>query len=141
MILYSGKASRSNHSVFDVWNYATRTLTSFGDLISSIWANITRTLTLGTKDTEIDAIKNQTDKISSIKTETDKIAEILGLSQSNYRIISFTYEGQLLKESIMKIYGNKSDCEANIDSTGIYKMTATYNVDGKCTGYKVTKEA
>ena len=48
----------------DVWEYSDRQLTSFGSLVSSIasavWTAVTRTLTAGTKDTEIDAILQDT---------------------------------------------------------------------------------
>lgn len=43
-----------------VWAAGTRTLTGFGTLVSDIWAAATRTLTAGTKDTEIDAILTDT---------------------------------------------------------------------------------
>lgn len=38
-------SSRSSHSAADVWAVGTRTLTSFGTLVSDIWSNATRTLT------------------------------------------------------------------------------------------------
>lgn len=56
-------SSRSSHSAANVWAVTTRTLSSFGTLIASIWAYATRILTAGTKDTEIDAIKAKTDTI------------------------------------------------------------------------------
>jgi hypothetical protein len=63
-----GYAGRSLDSVANiaqaVWEYASRTLTGFGTLVSDIWAYATRTLTAGTKDTEVDAIKAQTDKLT-----------------------------------------------------------------------------
>jgi hypothetical protein len=37
--------SRSSHTAADVWAVGTRTLTSFGTLVSDIWNNATRTLT------------------------------------------------------------------------------------------------
>lgn len=46
-----------------VWSSAARTLTSFGTLVADIWAYATRTLTAGTKDSEIDAIKAKTDNL------------------------------------------------------------------------------
>lgn len=48
-----------------VWAYSTRTLSSFGTLIASIWSAVTRTLTAGTKDAEIDSIKNTVEAIST----------------------------------------------------------------------------
>ncbi len=38
-------SSRSSHSAADVWAAGTRTLTSFGSLVSDIWSAATRTLT------------------------------------------------------------------------------------------------
>jgi hypothetical protein len=53
--------------IADIWTYSTRVLTSFGSLVNDIsiavWGVVTRTLTAGTKDAEIDAIKTETDKI------------------------------------------------------------------------------
>jgi len=52
-----------------VWGHATRTLSSFGTLVSDIWSAATRTLSAfaftvtGAKDTSIDAIKAKTDTI------------------------------------------------------------------------------
>jgi hypothetical protein len=47
----------------NVWEYTSRTLTSFLGVASDVWSYATRTLTSGTKDIEIDAIKSQTDKL------------------------------------------------------------------------------
>lgn len=52
-------SSRSSHSANDVWAVTTRTLTSFGSLVSTIWSAATRTLSAGTRDTEIDAINGR----------------------------------------------------------------------------------
>jgi hypothetical protein len=38
-------SSRSTLTAADVWSYTTRTLTSFGTLVSDIWSYVTRTLT------------------------------------------------------------------------------------------------
>ena len=46
-----------------IWTATTRTLTLLGTLIVDIWAYASRTLTAGTKDTEIDAIKVKTDQL------------------------------------------------------------------------------
>ena len=45
----------STHSAADIWTSATRTLTSFGTLISDIWSAGTRTLTVADWQTETDA--------------------------------------------------------------------------------------
>jgi hypothetical protein len=67
-----------------VWEYATRSLTTFGTLAQSIWGYVTRTLTAGTKDTEIDAIKERTDNlpdnpadVSDVPTAEENAIELL----------------------------------------------------------------
>jgi hypothetical protein len=49
--------------VSDIWSAAGRTLTGFGSLVGDVWAAASRTLTAGTKDAEIDAIKGKTDNL------------------------------------------------------------------------------
>jgi hypothetical protein len=56
-------STRSTLTAQQVWEYATRTLSSFGTLVADIWASGTRTLTAGTKDAEIAAIKAKTDNL------------------------------------------------------------------------------
>ena len=73
-------STRSSHSAADVWTSATRTLTSFGTLISDIWSNVTRTLTAGTKDSEIDTINANTlitKKVSINRWKIDTTANTL----------------------------------------------------------------
>lgn len=57
-------SSRSSHAAADVWSVASRSLTTFGSLVSDIatavWGAVARTLTAGTKDDEIDAILTDT---------------------------------------------------------------------------------
>lgn len=67
-----------------VWIYNSRILTSFGTLVADIWANLTRTLTAGTKDTEIDAIQAKTDNlpvdpagVSDVPTAEENALELL----------------------------------------------------------------
>jgi hypothetical protein len=78
--------------------------------------------------------------VDLIKVETDKIKYVLGLNQENYRVTSFTYDGELLTTATIKIYSTKNDCIADTNALAIYNMVATYNVSGKSTGYRVTKE-
>jgi len=151
----------SKYLIADIWNYATRTLTSINNVVSSIWNYITRTLTAGTKDLEIDAIKTETDKIqpeiinnknefkadvsdlatsASISVLETLIKRIIGLSQENFRILNPIYDGNhnLLSANI-KIYANKTDCENDQNPIASYSMIATYNVDNEMTSYKVVK--
>jgi hypothetical protein len=55
--------SRSTLTAPQVWEYASRTLSSVGSLVADIWANASRTLTAGTRDSQIDAIKAKTDNL------------------------------------------------------------------------------
>jgi len=57
--------SRSTLTAQQVWEYATRTLSSFGTLAADVWNSVTRTLTAGTRDSQIDAIKAKTDNLPS----------------------------------------------------------------------------
>jgi hypothetical protein len=117
--------------VADIWSYITRTITSGGITAAEVWTYITRTLTSGTKDSEIDAIK----------TQTDKIPRILGLNMENHRIFSPTYDANnCLTSATIKIYPTKADCIADTNSIAIYAMVATFDVDGKCLTYRMTKE-
>jgi len=117
--------------VADIWSYITRTITSGGITAGEVWTYITRTLTSGTKDSEIDAIK----------TQTDKIPRILGLSMENHRIFSPVYDSNnCLTSATIKIYPTKADVLADTNSIAIYAMVATFDVDGKCLTYRMTKE-
>ena len=69
-----------------------------------------------------------------------KVKRVLGLNSENYRITSFTYNGELLTAATIKIYPTKADVLADSNALAIYNMLATYDVDGKSTGYQVTKE-
>jgi hypothetical protein len=76
-----------------VWGAGTRTLTSFSNLIIDIWSYITRTLTAGTKDIEIDAIKNKTDNLpidptSETNATANKNAIIVEVNANEVKIDS-----------------------------------------------------
>jgi hypothetical protein len=67
-------AAKFAAGAFDaVWTVTTRTLSSFGTLVADIWANATRTLTAGTKDSEIDAIKAKTDNLPASPAATGDV--------------------------------------------------------------------
>lgn len=100
-----------------VWSSVARTLTSFSTLISDIWANATRTLTAGTKDTEIDAIKAKTDNHPA-----DLDAEITllkGLMGVNCVLDDFVYN---------------TDGKATVGNLYIYNSVANANIHDKSTG-------
>jgi hypothetical protein len=117
--------------VADIWSYVTRTITSGGITASEVWTYITRTLTSGTKDSEIDAIK----------TQTDKIPRLLGLSMENHRIFNPVYDvNNCLTSATIKIYPTKADVLADTNVIATYAMVATFDADGKCLTYRMTKE-
>ena len=148
--------------VSDIWSYTTRELTSFNslvsDIVTAVWSNVTRTLTAGTRDSEIDDIKDKVDAmpdditsetnatsnkneiIDSLDNHEELLKRILGLSQENYRIISPTYDsnGNLLT-SILRIYPTATDCNNDTNKTAEYHVDATYDSQGIMTAYKVTK--
>ena len=156
----------SKFVVADVWNYTTRTLTSINNVVSEVWSYITRTLTAGTRDSEIDAIKTETDKIqpeiidkkddykadvSNLATEANATSNrnaletltkrILGLTQENFRIFSPIYDtNKDLTSATIKIYPSKTDTEDDTNPIAIYKMTATYSEANIMTSYKVIQE-
>jgi hypothetical protein len=110
----------------------TSIISTLSTLVATIWSYITRTLTSGTKDSEIDAIK----------TQTDKIPRLLGLSMENYRIFSPVYDANnCLLSATIKIYPTKADVLADTNATAIYAMVATFDADGKCLTYRMTKES
>jgi len=101
------------------------------DQTEEIWSNTIRTLTSGTKDSEIDAIK----------TQTDKIPRILGLNMENHRIFSPTYDANnCLTSATIKIYPTKADCIADTNSIATYSMVATFDSESKCLTYRMTRE-
>ena len=66
-------STRSTLTAQGVWEYATRTLTSFGTLIADLWAHATRTLTAGTRDAKIDAIKLKTDNLPADPADQSQV--------------------------------------------------------------------
>jgi len=69
------------------------------------------------------------------------LTRTLGLSQENYRIFSPTYnDSNNLLSGVIKIYASKTDTDNDINSIASYTMTATYDVNGKMSTYKVTKD-
>lgn len=69
-----------------------------------------------------------------------KICEILGLSQSNFRMTNQTYsaEGCLLT-ALITTYPTATDTENQTNPIAQYNVTATYDPTGKLIDYKVVK--
>lgn len=75
-----------------------------------------------------------------IKTETDKIVYILGLVQENFRLKNQVYDvDRNLTAATIRIYASAAACDADVGAIAEYTMTATYDVNGNCNSYKVTK--
>lgn len=88
---------------------------------------------------EEDLIKIETDKISNLDTQ---IKRILGLSMENHRIFSPVYDANnCLTSAIIKIYPTKTDVLTDTNSIASYNMIATFDSEGKCLTYRMTKES
>ena len=72
--------SRSTLTAQQVWEYATRTLSSFGTLAADVWNSVTRTLTSGTRDSQIDVIKTKTDNLPSDPASNTQVNTRLAIS-------------------------------------------------------------
>jgi len=70
----------------------------------------------------------------------EQMQRLLGLSFENYRILNPSYDslGKLISAKI-RIYNSKSDCENNINYIAEYKLSATYDSEGKLSSYTVVK--
>lgn len=86
-------------------------------------------------------VLNVIDELELHRQETEtRIKYILGLSQQNFRITDQVYNSNnLLTSSSIKIYNNAFDCESNSNVLKEYLMSASYDVDGKITSYKVVE--
>jgi hypothetical protein len=92
----AASSSDPNAVASAVWNYSTRTVSTFGSLISDVWANTTRTLTgaglstgsLATKSDVTNISSGTTNNTTNITNTTDNsvvstINDIKSLSQQN----------------------------------------------------------
>jgi len=127
--------------VVDIWNYTSRALTDFGTLISdiatTIWSSLTRTLTEGTKDSEIDAIKLETDKIQPeiIEKKNEFKADVSDLAlETTSQSIKETVEGLDLeldgvaKESTLETKASQESVDAikiEVDKIELIKQMET----------------
>jgi len=59
----------------------------------------------------------------------------------NHRIFSPVYDvNNCLTSATIKIYPTKADVLADTNAIAIYSMVATFDADGKCLTYRMTKE-
>lgn len=92
---------------------------------------------LGIDGNKTTAINGQ---LQDIKTETDKIKFVLGLVQSNFRLLNQTYDvNKNLLTSTIRIYSTNSDAINDTNPLKEYSISATYDGNGLNTGYVVTE--
>jgi len=78
------------------------------------------------------------EETSDLSTLEDLIRKILGLSQSNYRLISPVYDkNKNLVSATIKIYNSASDCNNDVSPLATYNIVSTFNSLGLMTSYKV----
>ena len=77
---------------------------------------------------------------NSLDSLDDKIKEILGLSQSNYRLTNTVYDRAMnLINGTIKIYPTAIDVDNDTNAIAEYEIFATYNKKNQMTDYKVKK--
>jgi len=107
-------SSRSTLTAQQVWEYATRTLSSFGTLVADIWANATRTLSsFGTLAADIwtNATRSLTDKagfsISGTTATLDALAILLrGADNDTLKTLSDQLDLVALEATLTAIKGS-----------------------------------
>lgn len=132
----------STHTAADVWTVSTRTLSSFGTLIADIWASVSRTLTAGTKDSEIDAIKAVTDQqakavingtVGSGSTTTNIVSGLTTTTDSlNGKIVTFD------KDTTTAALRGQSTDITDTDASGNLTVTALTAAPASGDTYQVT---
>ena len=69
------------------------------------------------------------------------LLQVLGLSQSNYRIFSPVYvskNGQAcMTSATIKTYANASDCNSDLNAIATYTLTATFDNQARMLTYKM----
>ena len=87
---------------------------------------------------EIETILVRIDQLTNIEIETDKIKYILGLVQSNFKIINQVHDANNdLISATIKIYPTALDLTNDTNLIQEYEMTATYDGQGRLNFYKV----
>ncbi len=77
------------------------------------------------------------DSLDSLAT---KLCQVLGLSQSNYRLTNQVYNSNAcLTSATISIYNNASDTNSQINPIATYSIVAVYNANNELTDYKVTE--
>ncbi len=86
----------------------------------------------------------QTSDINDIQDSLDslatKLCQVLGLSQSNYRLTNQVYNSEgCLTSATISIYANASNTNSQINPIATYSINAVYNTNNELTDYKVTE--
>lgn len=86
----------------------------------------------------------QTSDINDIQDSLDslatKLCQVLGLSQSNYRLTDQVYNTEkCLTSAKISIYANASNTNSQINPIATYTITAIYNTNNELIDYKVTE--
>ena len=77
------------------------------------------------------------DSLDSLAT---KLCQVLGLSQSNYRLTNQVYNSNTcLTSATISIYNSASDTNSQINPIATYSIVAVYNTNNELTDYKVTE--
>ncbi len=77
------------------------------------------------------------DSLDSLAT---KLCQVLGLSQSNYRLTNQVYNSNAcLTSATISIYNSASDTNSQINPIATYSIVAVYNANNELTDYKVTE--
>lgn len=77
------------------------------------------------------------DSLDSLAT---KLCQVLGLSQSNYRLTDQVYSAEkCLTSAKISIYGSASDTNSQNNPIATYTINAVYSEDNELIDYKVTE--
>jgi len=123
-------SSRSTLTASDVWNYATRTLTSFGNLVADIWNYSTRTLTsFGTLVADIWGYSTRT--LTSFGTLVSDIWSYITRTLTSIPIAFPVMQGQVytalaVNKKITRVVRGDGDITVPFDLKGDYTGWTPY---------------
>ncbi len=90
--------------------------------------------TLIVQISDINDIQNSLDSLAT------KLCQVLGLSQSNYRLTNQVYNSEgCLTSATISIYANASDTNSQTNPIATYTINAVYNTNNELIDYKVTE--
>ncbi len=125
------------------------TLTNIGDIytdtisISVIGEYYILYFTPSKTENGLETLIVQTSDINDIQDSLDslgtKLCQVLGLSQSNYRLTNQIYTNGCLTSATISIYNNALDTNSETNPIATYSIIATYNANAELIDYKVTE--